>query len=1510
MGIYRNFRTRLRIFLRQRAERLAEPDPRQAPHRGLVHDLLCAHLPPLDVRLRRELISEFVLRLCELEPSADAFAEETRAGQTLVLALRVEQSVAVLEAELRQAQRRFANFNGLYVQLADGEERQRLMEEFLTETASDRRRLREDIQAMKRHLGVDALRERTAEAVHRLSVMIELALGFVAEALSWVSEHAPDAAVVDHVIDNDLVTFFADRLRDSDRWQNRLAAVSGLQKLTHILTRSGPADRLARAFTAESLDILAKAAETLDDHPWVQARATFVLLVADRARGLAIMDKRLFAYGDAPPAADFLVRRLLVEHAVESLPPDDARALLVRLVSKRDPSEHVRIGLCELSLHLEGPLARRLLRKLAGLDPAVPESSARVRASAAIAARRLALATGLDDHHVAEDADEIIIAVLRQDPATLCRDFACGELARLAQNLRATNRLAALHARAPLWKKALRAMASDPAAAPAAAEAASAAAEVIERETDSARLALTTELAAMLPEVAPGKTKAFARSAFGDAAAAVLADPITTGRVLADLARRDFGLSIRIEKGRVVVWRGDRFRRRLWRILHEIRVRAPNKRQAFVHTIGRIMRGALRAHPGWMHEETATTVPGERVLVEKEGSWGRHVPTVDDALDLPLFSTAPVHLFSSYGATVLTPPRGFFKRLSNRLRISLGYQKLAALRTTSLASIEPRERRAFTDRLRADFRIDVAFEPYAAEGDASWPVHRRVAELFRPEEPPPAQIPEAAAVVAFGSPLDQVRDWLDVNSYYFLSPTENSQTALALFAGLMAIGYVANAFSKRQAIAKSREAIPLSIGGWGTRGKSGTERIKCGLLQGMGYDVFVKTTGCEAMFMHSAPGQAPLEIFIYRAYDKATIWEQADMLHLGQRLGAQVFLWECMALNPKYVELLQHEWMRDDMVTLTNAYPDHEDIQGPAGQDVAHVITRFIPHKSILITSEQNFLPMFRTVARERDTRIEVVDEREPDLIAEDMLDLFPYREHPRNIALVTRMAAELGIERDFAQYTMSQYVLPDLGVLKAYGPVRIRGRRAQFINGCSANERTGFIVSWRRMGLDDVDPNDEPREMVLCVVNNRADRIARSEVFARILARDVKADQIVLIGTNLKGLKGYLDTALATYLSEVELFNEDDFKPGADPTAPAQRLDVQMRRLRIPRPDADIVVRRFVTWSAGSGFVAPADGVRALGVFVAEFLAEARQGSLDRAAIEAQLSSNGRLTALLEGILVLPDAPAAGPAHETEALEPATREDFVAHARNQLALVAVRARLEAEMERTFAAGASAIAAFRPVFRETFKALFLDKVFEVEDSSTKGDKIILKCATLVPPGTNLRVMGMQNIKGTGLDFVYRWLAIDRVRLLVADLQSPRPEKRAAALAELESFEDHGAYDTGFARGALARPPAHPRVGEEAATHDRVLRKVEAIHADKRADLTRVAKRDRLDRMLDNVEGWLDFADAVRRRRFSNQLQDDLVARRVSHARAALEMRRVMGRQKGGWLSKAVRRPRG
>src|SRR6185369_144981 len=231
-------------------------------------------------------------------------------------------------------------------------------------------------------------------------------------------------------------------------------------------------------------------------------------------------------------------------------------------------------------------------------------------------------------------------------------------------------------------------------------------------------------------------------------------------------------------------------------------------------------------------------------------------------------------------------------------------------------------------------------------------------------------------------------------------------------------------------------------------------------------------------------------------------------------------------------------------------------------------------------TSETNFLPLFAEACKERGTRLHAVTPREADLIAEDVLALFPYSEHPKNIALCARVGAKLGIDRHLAMATMAEHVVPDLGVLKTYPPARVRGRTLRFMNGMSANERTGFLNNWQRMGLDTKDPVGAPGETVVTVVNNRWDRVRRSEVFARIVVEDAVADAHVLIGTNLRGLRSYIDEALARHVERLDVIVAEDLERGGG--QPPARLANHLGRLRVPTPEPEQILARVRCYAAG----------------------------------------------------------------------------------------------------------------------------------------------------------------------------------------------------------------------------------------------------------------------------------------------------------------------------------------
>ncbi len=455
-----------------------------------------------------------------------------------------------------------------------------------------------------------------------------------------------------------------------------------------------------------------------------------------------------------------------------------------------------------------------------------------------------------------------------------------------------------------------------------------------------------------------------------------------------------------------------------------------------MHTIGRKFEGTLRAHPQHLDEITETMVPGERVHVATEGSWGRHLPTVDDLLDLPL-SGAPVRLFSSHGVTVVNPAPSFGARLANRAKLTFGYERWAKLRLSSLQGQEPRERRRYAEQVERELGIRFALRalPARGEGAASAPPEG-IANVLG------AQAPAALAVAGLEiGLLEQLAEKLADRQDYWLSSGGNGVVALAVFTALLLSGFLYGAWSKRRSIAKARSEIPLSVGGWGTRGKSGTERLKAALFGGLGFEVFAKTTGSEAMFVHTAPNGASSEFFIFRPYDKATIWEQKDMVELGAQARDRGV--------PLGVHGAPAELRRAAPERLDARRPRHADerVPGPRGHPGPGRHRRRERDHELHAPRRQGgdergpLPPALRGGGAEQADHARARAAWQAELIPDEVLDLFPYREHPRNVALVAKMAEQLGVPRGRAIALMAEHVQPEIGVLKVFGPTQVRGR-------------------------------------------------------------------------------------------------------------------------------------------------------------------------------------------------------------------------------------------------------------------------------------------------------------------------------------------------------------------------------------------------------------------------------------------------------------------------------------
>ncbi|MBE0490237.1 MAG: hypothetical protein IBX53_14275, partial [Halomonas sp.] len=877
------------------------------------------------------------------------------------------------------------------------------------------------------------------------------------------------------------------------------------------------------------------------------------------------------------------------------------------------------------------------------------------------------------------------------------------------------------------------------------------------------------------------------------------------GRVLSALTQEDFGLDASRSGNRLLLRRWECFRFRLWRAWHELTHSSPDKRQAGHHTIGRVYYGLLQVPSARMSELSPTKVPGEPLHMKDEDGWRPYLPLIDQVISSldQSWPTRPMKIYTSEGVTEITPPRGLFPRLRARLKLTFRFAHYARLRNWEADSGGAAN--SYMTALQA-LGFGVGFRTHTDEQARPLPADPAVQRFFP----------------AFAFPTLLVGWWHDY-TYYFVSVYQNTLRQLIYFLGGMLALFVGRHVWVNVTTRRARNKIPLVIGGWGTRGKSGTERLKAALFNGMGFHVISKTTGCEAMFLHGYSHRDLQEMFLFRPYDKATIWEQADLVKLSRKLDADVFLWECMGLTPSYVRILQKQWMRDDISTITNTYPDHEDIQGPAGIDIPIVMTEFIPRRSTLITSEAEMLPILQQASQKLGTQCYHIGWIEPELLPGDTLSRFPYEEHPTNIALVLRMADEFDIPHLFALKAMADHVILDLGVLKVYPLAHARGRKLQFTNGMSANERLGALGNWNRLGFDKQDPEAEPGVWISTVINNRADRVARSRVFADILVNDITADRHFLIGTNLEGLMGYVEESWKTRREETTLWPRSQVDP--DPRVEWLRM---ARRLRVPTSEK-AVLGRLSAMLEGLGVEHESQG-----------LAE----SLDDPSGYLKVLEGEPLAANFETILTQ---------HRSYYRE---WQEF------------------SELDRRIAQDPGPSEALNEQARDLLWKWFRDRIEIVRSPFVTGEQLVNLICEQTPPGYTNRVLGMQNIKGPGLDWVYRWQAWDKIYTAGQMILTGNRGEATRGLQFLASFQEYGLLSAEYMQDLLHRARELPVAQSESFQAELRL-----IAANLEA---RSRSADEASHSLDEpagglwlmlvtwVEKFLDVGDAVRRRRIANR----------------------------------------
>jgi poly-gamma-glutamate synthase PgsB/CapB len=1376
---------------------------------GRVFERLAAASSQLDARLRHRALGAVAERVvAEVGVAAPSPA---------VLIGALARAVDATASDIERQERVIAAL-AIDVQAAVGPaERREVLARFLRATVGDRVLLAGDMRALERWLDFEAIQERLVGAIADRLDEIEVSYRAMPALAAEVEEGTELARVLADAAVLPAAMRHAARARAAPI---RVAALGGVAGLVALL----PAAQRLGAIGVTGARQAADWARSPTTPRWARVACLEIVANVFGAQALEILAAEVERRDG--PARDAMILRRHALRLVGELPCAPERRLQVARLAATDPSEHVRQELARVLGRLPLPEAVEALGRLTRED-----GSARVRG----VALQVLAARAQTDPDAARQADRVLTSRLADASDSLDLRVALEAIATLCAGPHPT-----------LPRRALVPALS------AAAQRAELSAELTDA-TGALLLRLQVDAAPLVDAARRTIEQNLATLGEGQNRLIELPQALTgpdVERALAVAARGDHGAALHARgHGRWALTRGEPRGLRAWRLVHELVHPRPDKRKGFVHTHARRPAGEIVAPPVGMAEVTPTTVPGERQLHGPVGGWGPFLPRVDDLL-AACASPHPLRTVTARGTVTLRGPQRLRDRVRARLVVSLRYAELARERDRCLVATEPAEQRRFAERARSlGFSIELGDTTGDVDGTA-FALPSSLAARFLSVAPPFLLPGALEGLIAF-----------------VLSPWGSSPAHLAVVAWLVIAYVILSAAWTMGAIERARRSIPLTIGGWGTRGKSGSERLKAALMHGLRYDVVVKTTGCEAMFIHARRDLPAQELFLHRPYDKATIWEQRDVLRSASRLGAQVFLWECMALQPRFVELLSGQWLQDEVTTLTNAYPDHEDVMGPSGEDVARVIGLFIPRRGVTFTSEEQMLPLLRDAARAKGTRLVAVEPLEADLLPLDLLARLPYDEHPRNVALILALAAHFGVDRERALVEMGDHVVPDLGVLKTYPNVRVRGRTLTFSNGMSANERAGFLSNWMRLGFDRHDPDGDAGRVTMLVVNNRADRVPRSRVFAEILVRDVAVDHIVCIGTNLDGLRRFVEEALDAALAETTVQGE------GGTAAALARFESALRPLNLPRqPGAlDEILARLVTPLP--------EGPELAQRIATEPPVRAAVDALDAQALRSALEA------------FLPPDDVGG-----------LRAEVIAHAAR--AASRLRAVRDARAAVEAAVGRGAGPEADQIVRKVLRALFLERFAVVESKDATGDQVVDFLARQIPPGHDARVMGCQNIKGTGLDFVYRWLSIAAVRDALGRLRES-PERRAETLLWFATHADYGLIDCREALATLraVRDEASPEWAEHEHLLASVVDRLEALEQKKAAALASTGGKAWGSRVLDRLEGLVDHLDSVRRRRRATRILADLYAGRVGQGKAALLCRQLNAREKGGWLAK-------
>jgi poly-gamma-glutamate synthase PgsB/CapB len=305
------------------------------------------------------------------------------------------------------------------------------------------------------------------------------------------------------------------------------------------------------------------------------------------------------------------------------------------------------------------------------------------------------------------------------------------------------------------------------------------------------------------------------------------------------------------------------------------------------------------------------------------------------------------------------------------------------------------------------------------------------------------------------------------------------------------------------------KAVPIRIHVNGTRGKSSVTRlIAAGLREG-GISTMAKTTGTMPRIIDSDG----LEIPVVRP-DTANIIEQVKIFRYFAKRKPQAVVIECMAVNPEYQWICEHQIVRATIGVITNSRLDHILEMGPTIENVTRSLCNTIPKDGIMYTAEQKMFWLMSREARRVNCELHRVH---PDAVNYIELSHFGHIEHAENVSLALSVCDHCGVDRETALRGMYK-ATPDVGALHIFEASQ-DDKVVQFVHAMAANDPESTLAIWEKTKSLCTDLG-----MVFFLLHTRADRYDRTIQLLEMIKQDLSDAYDFLLLSGEKVERVYAD--------------------------------------------------------------------------------------------------------------------------------------------------------------------------------------------------------------------------------------------------------------------------------------------------------------------------------------------------------------------------------------------------